>query len=65
MRDVPRAVRARATDEIRTTCSYDTTSATSTTYGGEASYNEMCYGFLFFYPRLLYGNGVDVTSCNA
>ena len=52
-------------DAIATTCSYDTTSVTTVTKGGEASDNEMCFGFLFYYPRMVTVNGADIDACNA
>ena len=55
----------RESDSITTTCTYDTTSVTTVTKGGEASTNEMCFGFLFYYPRLTTTTGADIDACNA
>jgi hypothetical protein len=38
-------------DSLTTICEYDTTSKTNVTYGGESTNNEMCYGFMGYYPK--------------
>jgi hypothetical protein len=52
-------------DALVVTCTWDTTSVTGMTKGGEASTDEMCFIFLFYYPRLLTNTGTDIDSCNA
>nr|KAG5700389.1 hypothetical protein BaRGS_029641 [Batillaria attramentaria] len=37
-------------DEIRTTCEYSSTYKAVSTYWGESTSDEMCYGFMAFYP---------------
>ncbi|KAK7487954.1 hypothetical protein BaRGS_00020855, partial [Batillaria attramentaria] len=37
-------------DEVRTTCEYSSTYKTVSTFFGESTSDEMCYGFLVFYP---------------
>lgn len=39
-------------DELKTTCKYDTTSKKEITYYGDGTYDEMCFGFIFYYPKL-------------
>jgi hypothetical protein len=39
-------------DSTITHCIYDSTERTTVTRGGEATTNEMCYNFLFYYPRV-------------
>lgn len=39
-------------DELRTTCVYDTTKRKKTTYYGDGTYDEMCFGFIRYYPKL-------------
>ena len=38
-------------DEIRTKCIYDTTKRTTTTYYGDGTFDEMCFGFIHYYPK--------------
>ncbi|PNH04336.1 MOXD1 1 [Tetrabaena socialis] len=38
-------------DSLITTCSYDSTSRTNVTKYGESTQDEMCFNFLFYYPR--------------
>ena len=39
-------------DELRTTCVYDTTKRKTTTYYGDGTYDEMCFGFVQYYPKI-------------
>ena len=39
-------------DELRTTCIYDTRKKTTTTYYGDGTYDEMCFAFMNYYPRM-------------
>eukprot|EP00795_Rhopilema_esculentum_P007433 gene7433-13194_t len=39
-------------DELRTTCTYDTTKRQKTTYYGDGTYDEMCFGFFDYYPKI-------------
>ena len=45
-------VEFRPGDELKTTCKYDTTKKKTTTYYGDGTHDEMCYGFLKYYPRI-------------
>ncbi|PNH04333.1 MOXD1 1 [Tetrabaena socialis] len=38
-------------DSLITTCSYDSTSRTDVTKYGESTQDEMCFNFLYYYPR--------------
>ena len=49
-------------DELRTTCIYDTTSRTKTTYYGDGTYDEMCFGFVSYYPKFI---RTKQSLCNA
>ncbi|XP_056001096.1 tyramine beta-hydroxylase-like isoform X2 [Ostrea edulis] len=44
-------VEIRPGDEIRTTCTYSSIGINSTTYFGNSVTDEMCYGFLTYYPK--------------
>ncbi|XP_071097544.1 dopamine beta-hydroxylase-like [Haliotis cracherodii] len=37
-------------DELLTTCTYKSTNSRKTVYYGDATSDEMCYGYLWFYP---------------
>ncbi|KAL4219011.1 hypothetical protein ACF0H5_021595 [Mactra antiquata] len=50
-------------DEIRTTCVFDSTTRDVTTRAGAGYMEEMCYGFLTFYPKQAVSNGA--TSCTS
>eukprot|EP01092_Planopodium_desertum_P000855 TRINITY_DN11241_c0_g1_i1.p1 TRINITY_DN11241_c0_g1~~TRINITY_DN11241_c0_g1_i1.p1 ORF type:complete len:172 (-),score=36.79 TRINITY_DN11241_c0_g1_i1:37-492(-) len=39
-------------DRIRTTCVYNTIGNTKPVSGGEETLDEMCFNFLFYYPRM-------------
>ncbi|KXS20636.1 PHM/PNGase F [Gonapodya prolifera JEL478] len=39
-------------DNIQTVCTYDTTKSNGTVLGGYATYNEMCFLFLLYYPAV-------------
>ncbi|XP_052095209.1 DBH-like monooxygenase protein 1 homolog [Mytilus californianus] len=39
-------------DSLITQCTYDSTSRTNLTLGGEATTDEMCISFIFYYPRM-------------
>lgn len=39
-------------EELVTTCTYDSTSRNKTTTFGESTTDEMCFNFLFYYPRI-------------
>ncbi len=39
-------------DELRTTCIYDTTKQKEVTYYGRGTYDEMCFAFVNYYPKL-------------
>jgi len=53
----------RPGDEVRTTCVYDSTSRDLTTRGGSGYLEEMCYGFLTFYPKQAVHRGA--TFCTS
>ncbi|KAL4218663.1 hypothetical protein ACF0H5_021252 [Mactra antiquata] len=38
-------------DELRTECIFNSMSRTTTTFYGDGTYDEMCYGFITFYPK--------------
>ncbi|KAK3098978.1 hypothetical protein FSP39_024922 [Pinctada imbricata] len=44
------AIEFQRGDEIRTTCTYKTKGRKKTVFHGDATSDEMCYGFLTFYP---------------
>jgi len=39
-------------DELLTHCVYNSTGITTYTTGGESTFNEMCFNFLVYYPRI-------------
>ncbi len=39
-------------DQLKTTCIYDTTSRNKTTLYGDGTFDEMCFGFVNYYPKL-------------
>ena len=39
-------------DELRTTCIYDTKKKIKTTYYGDGTYDEMCFAFMNYYPKM-------------
>ncbi|CAG2219261.1 unnamed protein product [Mytilus edulis] len=43
-------IRIRPGDEIRTTCTYSSLSSNETIFFGEGTSDEMCYGFITYYP---------------
>ena len=45
------AVDLRPGDVLKTTCVFDSTKRQKTTYMGEGTYDEMCFGFLRYYPK--------------
>eukprot|EP00004_Rigifila_ramosa_P007337 TRINITY_DN182_c0_g2_i1.p1 TRINITY_DN182_c0_g2~~TRINITY_DN182_c0_g2_i1.p1 ORF type:complete len:566 (-),score=123.84 TRINITY_DN182_c0_g2_i1:40-1737(-) len=47
---VARDVMLMPGDRMIMNCIYDTTERTAPTVGGEGTYNEMCFGFLTYYP---------------
>ena len=49
------AVELQPGDELRTTCKYDTTKRKETTYYGDGTYDEMCFGFVDYYPKVKWG----------
>eukprot|EP01104_Vermistella_antarctica_P018435 TRINITY_DN6824_c0_g1_i1.p1 TRINITY_DN6824_c0_g1~~TRINITY_DN6824_c0_g1_i1.p1 ORF type:complete len:1026 (+),score=195.67 TRINITY_DN6824_c0_g1_i1:129-3206(+) len=49
---IPVTKTIRPGDDLVTHCVYDTTSAKSVTLGGEATNNEMCLNYFFYYPKL-------------
>lgn len=55
-------VKVLPTDTVHTTCVYDSTSRDSTTYGGLATYEEMCFNFIIFYPALVATGVKDMTN---
>ncbi|XP_067662438.1 tyramine beta-hydroxylase-like isoform X1 [Haliotis asinina] len=48
-------------DSLKTTCVYQSLSATKTTFYGFAISNEMCYGTFTYYPKRASSNSVCVT----
>lgn len=38
-------------DLIRTTCTYNTEDKIRTIFYGDSTAEEMCYGFLYYYPK--------------
>ncbi|KAH9503101.1 hypothetical protein Btru_069960 [Bulinus truncatus] len=57
-------------DELVTTCTFNTARRTKSTFWGEATLDEMCYGFLIFYPKenasqlACFTAGPDVNHCD-
>lgn len=49
-------------DELRTTCVYDSTSRDVTTRAGSGYREEMCFGFLTFYPKQAVNNGDNTCT---
>ena len=45
-------VEFRPGDELKTTCKYDTTKKKTTTYYGDGTYDEMCFAFVRYYPKM-------------
>ena len=45
-------------DEIRTVCHFKSTSRSDTTYYGDGTAEEMCFGFITYYPRI-----PDASAC--
>ncbi|VDI39681.1 Hypothetical predicted protein, partial [Mytilus galloprovincialis] len=43
-------IRVNPGDEIRTTCTYSSLSSNETIFFGEGTSDEMCYGFITYYP---------------
>ena len=39
-------------DELRTTCIYDTKKKRKTTYYGDGTFDEMCFAFVSYYPKM-------------
>eukprot|EP00794_Sanderia_malayensis_P011061 gene11061-12229_t len=39
-------------DELKTTCKFNTKTRSKTTYYGDGTYDEMCFGFANYYPKL-------------
>lgn len=48
--EFPTPFEVRPGDELRTTCRYNSMSRTKTTVWGDSTQQEMCYGFLYYYP---------------
>ncbi|XP_052090828.1 DBH-like monooxygenase protein 1 homolog [Mytilus californianus] len=44
-------VPVRKGDSIRVDCTYDSTLRNNITYGGLSTANEMCFSFIYYYPR--------------
>jgi dopamine beta-monooxygenase len=38
-------------DELKTECNFNSMSRTTTTFWGDGTYDEMCYGFITYYPK--------------
>ena len=38
-------------DELKTTCVYNSSKRQSRTYYGEGTFDEMCFGFIDYYPK--------------
>ena len=45
-------VQLRPGDELRTTCVFDSTGKKTWTYYGDGTFEEMCFGFFYYYPKL-------------
>ncbi|MGB1015555.1 MAG: hypothetical protein ACPG4T_15570 [Nannocystaceae bacterium] len=54
----PQSAVIKPGDELKTHCVYDASDRDFTTYGGEATDDEMCINFLLYYPR-----DPDLVSC--
>ncbi len=39
-------------DELKTTCVYNTEARKKTTLYGDGTYDEMCFGFIRYYPKM-------------
>ncbi|KAM3913327.1 putative DBH-like monooxygenase protein 2 [Leptodactylus fuscus] len=52
VRNLPRKVTIKAGDQILVECTAETLDREGVTFGGPSSMNEMCVGFLFYYPVL-------------
>ena len=48
-------------DSLVTTCTWDTSQDTSIILGGEDTSKEMCYAFMFYYPKITELNGACET----
>lgn len=57
------AIEVRPGDEIKTTCIYNSTTRDITTRAGMGYNDEMCFGFLTFYPKSAVTSGA--TLCTA
>lgn len=53
------AIEFRPGDELKTTCHFKTTSKDTTTYYGDATDDEMCFGFITYYPAMPSFNGCN------
>ncbi|XP_055862636.1 MOXD1 homolog 1-like [Biomphalaria glabrata] len=57
-------------DELVTTCTFTTAKRTKSTFWGEATLDEMCYGFMIYYPKenapgaVCFTSGPDVSRCD-
>ncbi|CAL1541186.1 unnamed protein product [Lymnaea stagnalis] len=57
-------------DEIVTTCTYSTARRNHSTVRGQGATDEMCFGFLFYYPKqnvkseLCLSGGPDISLCD-
>uniref|UniRef100_A0A2C9JLJ9 Copper type II ascorbate-dependent monooxygenase C-terminal domain-containing protein n=1 Tax=Biomphalaria glabrata TaxID=6526 RepID=A0A2C9JLJ9_BIOGL len=57
-------------DEIVSTCHYDTSTRPHSTFWGEATSDEMCFGFLTYYPKsnmddsYCLSGGPDISYCD-
>ncbi|KAK3098156.1 hypothetical protein FSP39_016749 [Pinctada imbricata] len=47
----PEPITVKAGDELRTMCTYDTSSRKRITFGGDSTDDEMCIAFIQFYPK--------------
>ncbi|ESO92083.1 hypothetical protein LOTGIDRAFT_233329 [Lottia gigantea] len=54
-------IEVRPGDTLSTTCTFDSRSRNTTTYFGDATSAEMCYGFITYYPK----ENVDKEFCTA
>ncbi|XP_055862377.1 tyramine beta-hydroxylase-like [Biomphalaria glabrata] len=57
-------------DEVTTRCTYTTANRNSSTLFGEGTYDEMCYGFISYYPKdnfwggYCLSGGQDISYCD-
>ncbi|KAL4219111.1 hypothetical protein ACF0H5_021694 [Mactra antiquata] len=62
MHEFKNPIKVSPGDELRATCSYDSSLRDFTTPAGEGYFREMCYGFVQYYPKQAVSSGPYCTS---